>query len=216
MAFVTCRSIGTPISASVTGPPPSIPFFAVSTAGVMLLYGVSAGLPPDGVREGRGRSNLIWRGCRACAKHHRAEMRPDPIHRPGRDAASGRGYHPARKPSNASPFAPDSGHQPDFRDCLLLRDELPFPPSGALWSCASFVFKHRGRGFPCRALLGPQANSIREIRRGRQARHRRHELDGHREVGIGRASVYRILGAEPEHAIKMTNRFKKWPKGKLA
>ncbi len=110
----------------------------------------------------------------------------------------------------------DSGHQPDFRDCLLLRDELPFPPSGALWSCASFVFKHRGRGFPCRALLGPQANSIREIRRGRQARHRRHELDGHREVGIGRASVYRILGAEPEHAIKMTNRFKKWPKGKLA
>ena len=47
----------------------------------MLLYGVSAGLPPDGVRKGRGRSNLIWRGCWACAKHHRAEMRPDPIHR---------------------------------------------------------------------------------------------------------------------------------------
>ena len=165
----------------------------------------------------RQRSNLIWRGCQACAKHHEAEMRPDPIHRPGRDAASGRGYRPARKPSNASPFAPDSGHQPDFRDCLLLRDELPFPPSGALRSCASFVFKHRGRGFPCRALLGPQANSIREIRRGRQARHRRHEPGGHREVRIGRASVYRILGgAEPEHAIKMTNRFKKWPKGKLA
>ena len=72
----------------------------------MLLSGVSAGLPPDGVRKGRGRSNLIWRGCRACAKHHRAEMRPDPIHRPGGDAASGRGCYPARKPSNASPFAP--------------------------------------------------------------------------------------------------------------
>ena len=89
------------------GPSAVNPFFcAVSTAGVMLLYGVSAGLPPDGVRKGRGRSNLIWRGCRACAKHHRAEMRPDPIHRPGGDAASGRGCHPARKPSNASPFAP--------------------------------------------------------------------------------------------------------------
>ena len=36
-----------------------------------------------------------------------------------------------------------------------------------------------------------------------------------KKVGIGRASVYRILGAEPEHVIKMTNRLKKWPKGKV-
>jgi DNA invertase Pin-like site-specific DNA recombinase len=36
-----------------------------------------------------------------------------------------------------------------------------------------------------------------------------------KKVGIGRASVYRILGAEPEHAIKMTNRLKKWPEGKV-
>ena len=44
--------------------------------------------------------------------------------------------------------------------------------------------------------------------------------EGMNPTDIGRsasdASVYRILGAEPEHAIKMTNRFKKWPKGKLA
>ena len=44
--------------ASVTGPLQSIPFLRLSTAGVMLLSGVSAGLPPDGVRRGRGRSNL--------------------------------------------------------------------------------------------------------------------------------------------------------------
>jgi len=29
----------------------------------MLLYGVSAGLPPDGVWKGKGRSNLGARGC---------------------------------------------------------------------------------------------------------------------------------------------------------
>ncbi len=48
----------------------------------------------------------------------------------------------------------DSGHQPDFRDCLLLRDELPFPPSGALWSCASFVFKPAVEASPAEPCLG--------------------------------------------------------------
>jgi hypothetical protein len=135
MAFVTCRYIGRLISASVTGPPPSIPFFAVSTAGVMLLYGVSAGLPPDGVREGRGRSNLIWRGCRACAKHHRAEMRPDPIHRPGRDAASGRGVlAPAER--NGILKAPSD---PTFSQDLGLQ-RLFWP---ALWGCKKVCILHR-------------------------------------------------------------------------
>src|SRR5271167_2352505 len=48
---------------SVTGLRLSIPFCAVSTAGVLLLYGVSAGLPPYGVRRGKGRSNLTLHGC---------------------------------------------------------------------------------------------------------------------------------------------------------
>ncbi|HEX8712247.1 MAG TPA: transposase [Terracidiphilus sp.] len=50
------------ISASITGPWKSIPFLRRSTAGSMLLYGVGAGPPPDGVRRGKGRSNLRYAG----------------------------------------------------------------------------------------------------------------------------------------------------------
>ena len=86
--------------ASVTGPWKSIPFFALrrNPCRVMLLYGVSAGLPPDGVRKGKGRSHLIGRGCRACARRHRADVRPDPIHRPGK----GRRF--CNGPSAVNPF----------------------------------------------------------------------------------------------------------------
>jgi hypothetical protein len=57
-------------------------------------------------KEERAGPILDARGCLASTQALLQSLRPDPIHRPGRDAASGKaGVYPARKFLIASPFA---------------------------------------------------------------------------------------------------------------
>ena len=137
-------------------------------------------------------------------KHLRANLRPDPIHRPGRDAASGRDVYPARKPSRASPFAPQRAAN-SFS--VRLNGDTPFSNRGKeykLYSrslrCFSFFCSTVPQAFfrPDRgSSVPPRAGAVKDGRcadPGTESAPSRPRLDSAEHGG-------RLHSSEPEEAL---------------